>query len=142
MRTYKVGYAVVPGEKTKEELAALSLGGADQVIIHSIIGKAGNGEPRSEAIVSLDGHTGKPVTDEEMFESWVLTAKAITQSSLGENTKAVANMVFELIRKVKIGRCLHPALFVKPYLHLLPNLVGQCMLCGEDVPYVDLLAKD
>jgi hypothetical protein len=134
--SHKVRYQILKGPPSETDINA-GMGACDQVIIHSIIGKAGDGKPRSEAIVSMDGDTGKSVTDEELFESWVMMAKAIVDSSLGENTKALASMVFEVMRHFKVGRCLHHPLFVRVNLQLLPKIVAKCLICGEDVDYVD-----
>ena len=53
----------------------------------------------SLATPSLDGRTGQPVTDEELFKVWTLLASKLSDSmSLGNNKRHLASLVFEMVK--------------------------------------------
>ena len=96
MRKYPVAYNILPGSFTKEELLEKELGGCDAVIVHSII-LPGDGS-RSEVIGSC-GSDGKPLSDHELWKSWVSMAWSLHQSeTLSGPKKTMCDMVFKTVQ--------------------------------------------
>lgn len=96
-RKYKIGYRVVTGEKTREELRAADLGGCDALIVHSIIFTDDGG--LSYQLVTHDGRTDDDLGVDEVFKAWMFMAKRLADDpTLGEGRRALARLVFEEVR--------------------------------------------
>lgn len=58
---------------------ATGYGGCDAILVHSILHQPDGG--RSELTASLDGDTGKPLTDNELFKCLVTLAHQLSEST-------------------------------------------------------------
>ena len=100
---YPIRYRIENGAFTQKQLEKDDSGGCDSIIIHSIMG-GGKGEGRSEIIISLDGKTNCSVDDIELFKSWIMTAKTLSESdTLSPNRKKFALDVFEAYQKAHLS---------------------------------------
>lgn len=95
---YKVRYAVETGEFTKESLEKDGCGGADAVIIHSILFPPDGSRSQKTFSISFDE---TPLSVHQLFVSWALWANAISQHpDLDENKKAICEQAFEAFREL------------------------------------------
>lgn len=76
---YPLAYRIDPhANLTKEELRARGLGGADAIVIASILFPEDGS--RSQRILSLDGRTGEPLPPIEIWKTWASMARGLADS--------------------------------------------------------------
>ena len=93
--TYEV--KAIPGGATAEEARVAGLGAADAVVLTSIV-RADDGGV-SHLTLSLDGATGKPLPDDELFKAWALLAHRLVESpTLGLGKKMLCALVDKTVR--------------------------------------------
>lgn len=104
---YKVTYSIESHANgvTKEEISKMSShhGGCDAVVIISIMGTPGNGEPYSTLVISQRGTDGE-ITDEELFKVWTrLTDRLGRSETLAEGKRSFCKAVMDEIRSIVLA---------------------------------------
>lgn len=101
---YRVTYDVKshPGI-SKEELQKASLGGCDSLVLISIVRDDPSPDPfagaKSFAVVSLDGHAGKPCRSAELFQAWAAMAEELKAHNLPVWQYKICHAVIVTIRQ-------------------------------------------
>lgn len=96
---YPLTYDVkaIPGGATAEEARVAGLGAADAVVLTSIV--RGDDGSVSHLTLSLDGATGKPLPDDEVFKAWALLTHRLAESpTLGPGKRALCVLVDMIVR--------------------------------------------
>lgn len=104
---YKVRYKMEPGSFTREQIKEGGHGGADALIIGSII-KYENGST-STMWFSNDGEQEKEMTPDDVFKAWVLLAaqlsETLPETGKGADRRQLCKQVFETVRTaIKMAR--------------------------------------
>ena len=95
---YKLKYKVEHecGEFTKQEILNENAGGADALIIFSLIYPEDGSF--SQNFSTVDGRTGMSLPDNEVYKVWVLLSHRLANSkTLAEGTKELARTIFKII---------------------------------------------
>ena len=93
---YHVGFADPP--MTKEELFEKEYGGADAVLVTSIIGKFGEGAI-SLVFVGKDGNTGEDLTAEDLFKIWTCMANTLSEELPEGARQELCAMTHQIVKK-------------------------------------------
>lgn len=104
MKRYKVTYDVKVDEKglTKDELLSLDRGGCDSLIVISQLYPEDGSY--SQAVASVNGETGEPVDENEVWKAWTAMAHSLMESSeLSEGRKAICKLVHEMVKKAVLS---------------------------------------
>ena len=94
---YHITYSVTPHlEGLEQEEIPADHGACTALIVGSLLcpedGSLGI------AFRSLDGRTGQPLSDAEMWKAWTLWAKRLSESpDLGEGKKGLCKLVFDAV---------------------------------------------
>lgn len=97
---YPITYHVErhPDGLTVEEVKSRDRGGCDEVMIIAVVRRDDGWT--DTIMLSMEGRTGEPSSDEEWFKAWTLLAKNLAESkTLGEGRRLLAANVFELVRR-------------------------------------------
>ena len=94
--TYKV--EAHPDGIDKKDVDPKERGGCTAIVVGSLLYPPDGSF--SSAFVSLDGRTGKPLPDDELFKVWTMLAARLKDSKeLGPGKRGVAAQAFETVRK-------------------------------------------
>ena len=100
-KTYSVGYKLMKFDppKTRDKIyEEEGLGGCDAVVVFSLI--LPEDGSRSEMIASLDGRTGEPLDDGELFKCLIGLAHRLSESeTLGRGRRGFATAIFKEARR-------------------------------------------
>lgn len=98
---YHLKYQLEPSSEgfSLEQIKADKAGGCDAVVFGSIV--YGEDGASSTAFLGLDGRTGKPMPDIDLFKAWVCLADQLSESEeLPEGYKNFAGSVFQTVRDI------------------------------------------
>jgi hypothetical protein len=96
---YPIKYNIEPGEFTKEDLENGGFGGADSILLMSVMGEFGKG-PMSHLVLSLEGKTGFEIPPNRLFSLWCMMAHHISKlPGLDPNLKTITSEIFEMHRQ-------------------------------------------
>lgn len=104
LRTYPLTYEVTPRPErvTADWVREHGLSACDAVVILSMLYP--DDGSFSLLPISLDGRTGEPVTDNELWKVWTLIAHNLAQSAdLSEGKRALCATVFDMVREVVLA---------------------------------------
>lgn len=95
--SYHLTYTVTPHQDgVRREELALNVGACDAVVLISI--QNDDRGASSQAVVSLDGRTGKPLPASELWKAWaLLAAKLKDNPELPMNKRGLCRNVHELV---------------------------------------------
>lgn len=97
---YHVTYDIThhPAGLESDEILDTDRGGATAVFLGSLLYPPDGSY--SAAFVSLDGRTGEPLDDAEVWKAWVMLAEHLSRSeSLSDAKRELAEIVFENVRR-------------------------------------------
>lgn len=104
---YPISYEIKlenPG-KSAEELRATKRGGSDAIAVISIALPPSGDNRIAFAVESLNGSSGQPMTDDQLFDAWIMLAHIIAEcSSPGDDRrKKLCAAVVDLVREWSKG---------------------------------------
>jgi hypothetical protein len=98
---YKLRYKVESGEFDGEFIESRDddSGFCDAIILHSIVGKFGEG-PMSHMTISMDGHTKEPLVGNQLFRCWAMMAKELSErEDVPPHAREVCEAIWEAHRQ-------------------------------------------
>lgn len=100
--SYQIKYTIQGGPFPKDEIVAEKAGGCDAVIIHNILYLEDGS--RAEMMVSARGPDMTPLSAQELFQSWALMAKGLSEDDrLDVTRRELCAVVFDSYRDFLLG---------------------------------------